>query len=86
MTAPIKVRFNYAEHQALIWLRKSMRDPARAEAIARSLLKDQSKELAYSVLKQLSKEMNDLLAINRAFQTVAATLAKQFPNEPRESK
>lgn len=76
-----KATLNYDEHNALATLRKSMRDPARAEAIITALLKDQSKELAYTTLKQLSRGMDDLLAVNRAFQVAAATLAKEFPGK-----
>lgn len=85
MTEPVKVTFNYAEHQSLAVLRKSMRDPARAAAIARSLLKDQSKELAYHLLKQASKEIADLLVVSRAFTDAAGRLAKEMPNDKETS-
>ena len=85
MTEPAKVALNHADHQALAVLRKTMRDPAKAEVIIEALLKDQSKTLAYTVLKQVGKEINDLLAVARAFTDTTKRLMEELHDDNPEN-
>jgi hypothetical protein len=64
----------YEERQAMIVMRKAIK---RKPEIINELMKDLAYEAAHDVLLQLKTEMNQLLAVNRAFMEVAATLAKQ---------
>lgn len=86
MIEPVKVVLNYDERTAIITLRKAMRSPERATHIIQALLKDQSKELAYHALKQVGKEMNDLLEINRAFSNATQRIMKELGDEPTSTR
>lgn len=86
MTEPIKVCFNYHEQNAVDVLRKAMRNPQKATKIVEALLKDQSKMLAYTTLKQLGKEINDLLIVAQAFKNTTQHLMKELHDDAPESQ
>jgi hypothetical protein len=67
-------RYSLEVRQAIPVIRKAlMKDPS----IVNELLKDQSHELAYTVLKQLSENLKQILEVNQAFQAAAKKLAEQ---------
>jgi hypothetical protein len=64
----------YEERNALEVLRKSMR---RKPQIATALLEGMSKEIATNVLKQVQRELTDLLSVSQAFSAAAGALVKK---------
>lgn len=67
----MNLTLTYEERIALNTLRKSL--PRKPE-LATALMQGMSKEVAYAVLKQVSKELNDMLIVSQAFSAAAKTL------------
>ena len=68
----------YEERNALAVIRSAIKNKPQLAAL---ILQNMSKEAAAAVLKQAQKELNDLLAMNRAFSKAAASLAEAMPKE-----
>lgn len=66
------------ERNALAVIRRAIKNKPQLAAL---ILQNMSKEAAVAVLKQGQKELNDLLAMNRAFSKAAASLAEAMPEE-----
>ena len=64
---------NYEERQALAVIRKALK---RKPELAAAIMDGMSKEVATTVLLQTKKELDDLLAVSRAFSAAAGALAK----------
>jgi predicted DNA-binding protein (UPF0251 family) len=77
-----KLLLNYEEREALRVIRKYMQ---RKPEIAAALMEGMAKEVAVNVLLQAKKELDQLLAINRAFIAVAGELAKIDKEQPCET-
>jgi len=73
-----KLGLTYEERQAWPVIRKAIK---RKPELAAALLNGLVKEGAVLVLQQASKELTDLLAMNRAFSAAAAELAKAMPTK-----
>lgn len=71
----------YEERQAWPVIRKLIK---RKPELAADLLEGTTKEGAVLVLRVVSKELKDLLAMNQAFSAAAAQLAKDMPTEKTE--
>jgi len=67
------VRYTIEERQAINVIRKAM---LKKPEIIDEIMRDASYQLAERVLRQAKKELDQLLAVNRAFITAASTLAK----------
>ncbi len=65
-------KLTYDERQALAVVRKLLK---RKPEMAGLLIKDMTKEAAVSLLRQGQKELEDLLAFNRALSTAAGAIA-----------
>lgn len=71
MTTELKL--SYEERQAIAVIRKAM---LTKPEIVTHLLKDITKDSAVNLLLQAQKEVNNLLAVTRAFSSTAAVLVK----------
>ena len=69
-----RATLTYEEKNALDILRKAMR---RKPQIATALMEGMSKEIAANVLKQVQRELADLLAVSQAFSAAAGALVKK---------
>ena len=65
----------YEERQAIPVIRKMLK---RKPEMAELLLKDMAREGATAILLRGQKELEDLLALNRALSTAAGAVATQF--------
>lgn len=72
---PTPISLTVEEKESIRILRKAMR---RKPEIATMLMADMSKEVAVNVMLTARDELNQLLAVNRAFTAAAAKLAQQY--------
>jgi predicted DNA-binding protein (UPF0251 family) len=72
---PTPISLTLEEKESIRILRKSMQ---RKPEIAALLMKDMSREVAVRVMLTARDELNQLLAVNRAFTAAAAKLAQQY--------
>ena len=72
------MNLNYEERQALAVIRKALK---RKPELAAAIMEGMSKEVATTVLLQTKKELDDLLAVSRAFSAAAGALAKADKTE-----
>lgn len=72
---PTPIRLTVEENESIRILRKSMQ---RKPEIAALLMKDMSREVAVRVMLTARDELNQLLAVNRAFTAAADKLAQQY--------
>lgn len=66
-------KLNYDERQAFMTVRKAIK---RRPELAAALMEDMSKEVAVALLLQAKTELDQLLAVNRAFIAASSALAK----------
>lgn len=79
----IRPTLTYEEKNALDVLRKAMK---RKPQIAAALMEGMAKEVAHTVLKQVQKELADLLNVSHAFSAAAGELAKQYKTEEKRDE
>jgi len=80
---PPKIALTYQEREALHVLRKAI---CTKPHIIKLLMENQAEALANVVLQQVSKELNQLLEVNRAFSAAAQALIKEKRSEPTSTR
>ena len=77
---------SYDERQAIAVLRKALVRSGRHEAIIQALLQGMTQNIARTALENVASELNQMLAVSRAFQDAARALSSKIepPNESGE--
>jgi hypothetical protein len=77
---------SYDERMAVGTLRKALIRSGRHDEIIAALLKDMPRHIAVSALRDLAKNLNQMLEITRAFQLAAAALSSKIDDQKTQGE